>query len=210
MYASDALELSLRRALGASAIVKLLGTELSLPYYVLMGWHTSFTTAHPAHSAFFYHRKSGYSAVVAMFTRLVIIETVVFHLLVQHWSPVAAWILTGLSVYSLFWLIGDYQASRLHPIVLGPEHLYVRTGLRWQVDVPLTQIVGIRKATRMPAKGSSYLNAVVYGEPQRIVELKEPIMVHGVFGMQRKATNIGLTLDDAPRFHAELRHRMQV
>lgn len=145
-----------------------------------------------------------------MFACLIMIETVVLHLLIQHWSTVFAWILTASSIYTLFWLLGDYQASRLHPLVLGSEYLYVRTGLRWQVDIPLVQIAGIRKATRLRGKASNYLNAAVYGEPRCVLELREPVVVHGLFGTQRTVTSIGLTVDDESQFQATLREHMVV
>lgn len=60
IYASDALAASLRRAIGPGLGATLLATELSLPYYALLGWRASFTSPDARHVPFSYHRKSGY------------------------------------------------------------------------------------------------------------------------------------------------------
>ncbi len=204
IYASDALEISLRDGIGTHPVIKILVTELSLPYYLLFGWWRSFTSSDPRNLVFSYHRKTGYSALLALFFGLIAIETVVLHILIQHWSPLVAWILTGLSIYSLVWLVGDYQAARLNPIVLSPDHLYIRTGLRWRVDVPLSNIRALRKATHADTQAPDYLNAAVYGVAHYTLLLKEPMIVQGLLGIQKQVSNIGLIVDDEQRFLAEL------
>jgi hypothetical protein len=51
-------------------------------------------------------------AIVCIVALILLVETTVPHLLLQRWSALAAWIFTGLSLYSLLWLTGDYYAIR--------------------------------------------------------------------------------------------------
>ena len=206
VYASDALEASLRHTFGSSRMIGLLMTELLIAYYVVGGWFRSFKNTNPINVPISCHRTSGYGAVVCMFTGLLILETFGLHLVIQHWSPTAAWVLTALSIYSLLWIIGDYHAVRLHPIVLGTHTLYIRTGLRWRVDIDWMNIAAVRRTTgQKPAH--RYLNAAVFGEPRFVLQLKEPVIAHGLFGSQKQVSYIGLTVDDDTLFQTELNKR---
>jgi hypothetical protein len=208
VYASDALEASIRHSFGASPWVAVLVTELSLPYYVVYGWFHRFTPTQADQLVLPYHRTSGYGAVVGLLTILIGLETLGFHLLIQHWSAPLAWSLTLLSLYSLLWIMGDYHAARLHPIILTPEQVHIRTGLRWRIDVAWTAIAAVQMG--MPrTRLHSYVNAAVYGEPQLVLHLKEPVMAYGILGMRKSVRHIGLTVDDPRRFHAEVTQRLQ-
>jgi len=209
VYVSDALEISLRRVVGTSPVIKLLVTELTLPAYVLIGWFKSYTPSDPQHVPFSYDRKTGYGTVVPLFIGLVSLETMLVHVLVQYWSPMIAWILTGLSVYSLVWIVGDYQACRFHPLVLTADQLHIRTGLRWRADVPLTAIKSVQRATRAEPKASDYVNVAVYGEPRYLLYLTKPIIMHGLLGIEKQVTKIGFSVDDGLRFEAELQRKLQ-
>lgn len=61
------------------------------------------------------------------------------------------------------WIIGDFHAVRLHPLVLSPTTLYVRTGLRWRVELARTQIAAVGRATPRRLPRQQVLNAAVYG-----------------------------------------------
>ena len=78
-YPSDALEASLRAVLGNSRLLPLLVTELSMPYYLVAGWFSTYRSANPHNVALTYHRRSGYGAVIAMFGFVIAIETVGLH-----------------------------------------------------------------------------------------------------------------------------------
>lgn len=74
------------------------------------GWRCCRSTrSSPRDRAFTYHRKSLYPALFLVVLLLIIVETLALHLLIQRWSPGIAWLLTGLSLYSIFWIIGDFN-----------------------------------------------------------------------------------------------------
>lgn len=210
VYPTDALEASLRQIFGASPVLALLVTELSIPYYVLCGWSQRFTTSDPTLTPLSHHRESRYAAVVAMFTGVLVLETIGLHLVVQHWSDTAAWVLTALSIYSLIWLIGDYQAVRLHPHVLSDQLLLLRTGLRWRIDLAWSNIVAVH---RTPPRGPhlhNYVNTAVYGEPKLVLQLREPVIARGLFGIHKRVQQIGLTVDDETTLRTALWQRAQI
>ncbi len=145
IYFIDAFGESCRRALGNLPILGIILTEFSLIYFAFAGWFKKFENLDSNNIPFSYHRKNGYAAIVGVIIIILITETLALHLLLQRWSLVAAWIFTGLSLYGLFWLLGDYHAMRLHPIVLSQNVLFIRSGLRWRTTLPLANLAAIDK-----------------------------------------------------------------
>jgi hypothetical protein len=209
VYATDALAVSVKQALGNVPGLGIVLTEFSLLYFAFGGWFKKFTSPDSSHIPFSYHRKSGYAAILGVLLMVLITETTALHLLLQRWSLLAAWIFTGLSIYGSFWLLGDYHAMRLHPIVLGREFLYLRTGLRWRAVVPLAEIAGIQKFNPREKRADDYLHLSVFGDPRLVIHCKRPVMVKGLFGIKREVSQIGLTVDDEKLFRKELSKRVE-
>lgn len=209
IYFIDALETSVHSTFGNYPAVKLLTIELSLIFLAFFGFFLKFTTRNSQDKIFTYHRKSLYPAIFLVLVLLIILETISLHLLIQRWNSLVAWILTGLSIYSIFWIIGDFNAIRLHPIVLGSETLYLRSGFRWNVTVRLMDIADLQTPKRNDAKSPDYLSFALAGEPHMVIVLKQPVHVKGLFGMDKEVSRIGLFLDDVATFRAALDQRRQ-
>lgn len=203
IFATDAVEASLGRVFGAPIIAALLVTELTLISNVFSGWFRRFRPA-PGQTAFTYHRRSAYGLIVAALCLLLLVETTLVHLIVSHWSNTAAWILSLSSLYALLWIIGDYHAIRLRPIILDADRLHLRAGQRWRLSIPYGLIREIRQATKADAKKSDYVNFAIAGEPGLILELAEPVEVVGLLGRRKQARYLGLTVDDTKAFQSAL------
>lgn len=193
-----------RSIAGQSIAADIIATEFGLI-------HSAFTPrrapAAPA-GGFSHHRRVGYGAVATAFAAIVAIESIVVHLLLQRWSVVAAWVLTGLSLYSIVWLIGDYRAIARRWTTLTDTHVRIRLGLRWEVDVPLASIESTAAVRELdePAPGDLRIS------PLRTVNVRialtEPVLAIGMYGMKRKPSTIWLCLDDAAGFVAQVSARM--
>lgn len=205
---NDKVEIVAREELGDSMPVRLLAAEVSLFYYALTGWFKVFKSR-PGTIAFSYHRKKGFSALMGVLLFLVIVETTVMHMAIRLWSPLLAWILTGVSIYSFLWLVGDLQAIRLQPIVLNRDNLFLRTGMRWRVNIPISNIAGIQEGTSLREKNDSYLRMTVYGEPNYTIHLKNAMKVSGLLGMQRDVQQIGIFIDEERKFLKEMNRRRE-
>lgn len=123
-------------------------------------------------------------------------ETVGLHLLVSPWTATGAWVLTGLSVYSAFWLVGEGQALRLMPHHLGPDRLRVQVGLRWRTDVPYAVL---RSAERIDEPGEDDLELVVPGAPRVRLVASRPVEVVGLFGIHKQVTQLVVPVDEPER-----------
>ena len=199
-YISDALEV----AAGKNHIVKIVLTELLLMYLAVGGWFKKVSTTEGA-LCFTYHRNSGYPAILGTMAFLLIVETVGVHLLLMQWSSIAANIVTGLSVYGLIWLIGDFHAIRLHPVILTDDKLLLRIGVRWNATIPIREIAEIRIGGKT-SKSKSYLRASILW-PRVVIHLRNPITVRGLFGIIRNPSEIGLSIDDPELFRNEILKR---
>ncbi len=206
IFASDAAEASLGRALGIPTVAALLVTELTLLANFFTGWFRRFQPG-PGQLAFSYHRRSAYGLMVAAMGLLLVVETFLVHLIVRHWSNTAAWVLTLASLYTLLWVIGDYQAIRLRPIVLDPNRLHLRSGQRWRLSVPYSLVTEVRSPAKADSKREDYVNFAVGGEPGLVLELAEPVQAIGLLGRRKQVRSVGLTLDDPKAFQAALAER---
>jgi len=210
IYFIDALAESCKRVLGRLPVLGFVLTEFTLVYFAFGGWFRKFVNLDSNNLPFSYHRKSGYAAILGIIMMVLLAETAALHLLLQVWSKVAAWIFTGLSMYSLFWLLGDYHAMRLHPIVLGQNVLFIRTGLRWRATLPLADIAAIQKFNARAKRAKDYLGLAVFGDPRLIIHCKQPVLVQGSFGIKRKVNRLGMTVDDEKLFLETLHQRLSI
>jgi hypothetical protein len=170
--------------------------ELVAVGLALAGWFRRAPT-----DGFAMHRRKSWGAIVGALGLLIAAETVALHLLVGIWSPIAAWILTALSIYSAAWLAGDYHAIRLYPIRVTERELAISIGLRWRVAIPRDLVVDATVIDASP-EGALRLGIV---EPTVLLTLSRPVEVRGLFGITRRATAITLTIDEPERFLAALR-----
>jgi hypothetical protein len=171
---------------GGGRLAAIVNSEVAILGYALFAWRT------PSRRV----DKSGWGSIVVCFLVLIGFESIGVHLLVAHWSAKAAWIVTALDLYGMLWLIGDYHALRLLPTFIAGGVLHVRHGLRWSVDVPLTNIAAIEDA---PAewKRKGVLKLTLLDDPRYLVRLAEPVAATGLMGIRRMIDTIAVNPDDA-------------
>lgn len=199
----EPLEQTLRRSLEttyaglpALPVYRLALTETLLIYYGVFG---SFRRTPPARPhTFSYHRSQDTTVSLALML-IIALEVVPLHVLVHSWSGVGAWLLTGASLYTLLWLLGDLQALRLKPITLTPTRLRLYTGLRWQAEVTLDNIAAV---TTAEPRAACINLSISRSKPQLYLLLKRPASVFGVFGRRTEVTCIGVCVDEPERFQA--------
>ncbi len=186
-----------REILPARRVAEAIAFEMAVLYYSLFSWRRRPKTS-PGTQAFTYHRTSGYGALGFAFLIATLAEAIPVHILVARWSPGAAWFLTALAAYGLFWFLADYRATRLRPILLDEETLSIRTGLRWTIRIPRAHIVAIHKKA---PKSEPFLRATLPMMKPLWIELTEPVTAQGPYGIQKQARWISVAVDDAKAFH---------
>lgn len=195
----DRIRETLRGAFDVPAVVGVLAYEVSL-------FHYAFSLRRPEtpRHGFTYHRANGYRTLFAAFLLIAAVELIGVHILLQMWSTTAALIHVVISLYGIFWLVGDFRAMSQRPHELRDDRLRVRCGLRWDLDAAWSHVACVRK-TRRPTPGDDYLSTVLMTSPQYVVELQEPVEAVGPYGVTRDVQRIGIVVDDAAAFEARLR-----
>jgi hypothetical protein len=207
-----------REVLPMRRVAEAIAFEMAVLYYALFGWRPGPGSLGPAKRlaarrarrsepgqgsrdpgpaaarVFTYHRTSGYGAIVFALLMVTAAETIPVHILLLQWSHTAAWLLTALSVYGLFWFLADYRATRLRPIVLDGDTLVVRTGLRWTVRIPRAHIAAVHTK---PPRAERVLRTNLPMTKPLWIELTEPVTAQGPYGIERQARWVSVAVDEA-------------
>lgn len=198
--AADTLEQLRRAALELTRndrVAAILASELAVFYYAIGSWwarvHVPAGT-----SAFTHHRRSGHGGIVLAFILVMSVEGIAVHFLLLRWSAVAAWIFTAGTVYGALWLIADYRATVLRPILVSDETVLIRAGFRCTVQVPLSRITAVGHTKPQFAKES--VNLTFLGTPTHWLTLSEPMVAEGPYGFRRLVRAIGIEPDAAEDF----------
>ena len=120
-----------------------------------------------------------------------------------------AWILSLLTLYSMFWLWADLRACKLRPIIVTDSKVILRAGMRWTVEVPKTQIQTIVR--QPPDDPKQSLNLSLFTAPNVYLHLKHPVSCIGPYGFQKTTSIIGAQPDEPEAFiqACEVNHQAQ-
>ena len=133
---------------------------------------------------------------LAVFFMLALLELLAVHLLLSIWSPVAAWVLSGLTVLMLFQMSLLVHGMVKWPTVVDDTKIIVRHGRRGDVIVPLAQVVSIEDVSFRPEeKGPQAFRATVLAQPNIRIRLSEPL-----HRGRRTLSSISIRLDDPASF----------
>lgn len=199
LYFTDALFAGFQKSLSDRIIFSIAFVEFFLIYFSIGGWFMKPPHVAEGQQHFTYHKKSGYLGILGILLFVLLMETFALHMIVMRWSVSIAWILTVLSLYGAFWLIGDYHAIRVHPVIATPDMLYLRIGLRWRADIQRNNIAAIDTGAPKNPKSRDYLRASILW-PRATLVLKSPVELHGLFGRKRIVSRLGLSIDDVDSF----------
>ncbi len=123
---------------------------------------------------FYCHLKDGLHSFLQGFVFLIVFEIPLLHLLLHFiWSPMAANIITGLTIFGLAFFIAEYRAIEKRPISITGQQLIIRYGLNNPLVIELSEIKQVK-----------YNNSPIYkcSDNKRFNSIGDP--------------NIEITLDD--------------
>jgi hypothetical protein len=179
--------------------------EIAMIYYCFFTW----TKPIFPNNAFTYHKRSDLALIFGVFIGLILVETFAFHILVERWSPVVAWIGTSLSLYSMIQIIGIIKSASRRPIILKNEKVILRFGMMSETEVTYDDIERVELSQRtisnnpLAKKLGTELtshNVVIY--------LKKENTLHGLFGIKNNFNILSLFVDDQKRFKEEIDQRI--
>lgn len=137
----------------------------------------------------------------ATFTLLVFgsaVEGLLAHVLLERWSPTAAWVWTGLNGLGLLWLLAYGRALAVRPVTVGRRRLYLRSGLHWTGSTPLANV---EEAVPYNAgRDAEALCIAIDVKPNVTLRFARPLGLYGVYLTQREVGHVALHLDEPDAF----------
>jgi hypothetical protein len=194
-------------------IARLVSTEIDI--WVSL-WRFTFSSRN---SYQFYPAKRsilGYLAIFTFFTAP--IELVLVHVLVP--SEMMAWIITGISVYGMFWILGMYASIRTMPLSLDENELILRYGVFGEVTVSKSNIDSIDvKTAKLAGASDGYRSAagesgqiegwfLSAGQTDVTICLGAPIRPFGFIRISPPVSTINIAVDKPEQFVYSVREQL--
>lgn len=207
---SQNLELSLDRAIGNrfgnTVFARLLRLESRVWLYGLFRR----PIRHPFPGVLQFHvGKQGMNATnQAGFLMLIGAEIPIAHFLVYLFDPVAAAVVTALSVYGFLFMLAEYRATLHRPLSVTDRGLQVRYGVASDFLVEWSSIATAAPTREPVRRARGRIRLIGMGEANVVIELAPGTRVSGLAG-SRVVEQIFLGVDDPAGLIAEIRARRQ-
>jgi len=176
-----------------------IATEVGVIYYGFINWRTRKLDI----NEFTYHKKSSSIAIFLALILIIVGETVGVHFLLAKLSGLAAWILTGLSAYTVVQVLGFAKSISKRPISLEDKEVALRYGIINEARILYTNIESIELSTKELGKSKQVKDLSPLGDTvghNVIISLKTESVLTGLYGIRKKFKVISFHLDEPERF----------
>ncbi|MDK1287592.1 hypothetical protein [Pseudoalteromonas umbrosa] len=193
------IEQSVSRYLGTGKFAQFLCFEIRMWTFALVPKRIHSKT-YQGNAHFSYHQKDGTHSNLLGFIILIAIEIPIVHLLLHFiWSPMAANIVSLLTIFSLVFFIAEYRAIAKRPISLTEDTLIVRYGLYNPIVIPLNNILDIKKNHQPITRGKNLKRFNYSGVPNIEIILNKP---------KGTIKSLFIGVDDPTNFIASINSRL--
>ena len=179
-------------------------TEIAVIYYGFIHWKKKKLKT----NEFSYHKDSGTIGILIAILFLIAIETVALHLLLSMWSILAAWILTGISIYSGIQILGFLKSMSKRPIVLEADKLHLRYGIMNETTINIKDIDSIILSTKDIELNKTTRKLSFLGNLEGhnlIIKLKKENLLTGLYGIKRPYDTLALHVDKKVEFKNKIK-----
>lgn len=118
--------------------------ESRILYYAFFKWRAPQKKA--GENQFFLHTKSNYFWFFLALMHEQIIEMGFLHIYIKQTDPLLANIISALHIYSVIYIMGDYNWVRNTPITVGNHIVNMKIGARRELNFHINDIAAIQKA----------------------------------------------------------------
>ena len=191
----------------SGAIARLFLLEAGTLYFGLWHWKK----VKRKENEFTYHRETGTLAIVYILIAVICIETVAFHFLLQGWSKTVAWIVTAISIYSGFQLLGVAKSLAKRSFVLSDSKLLLRYGILSAADIDYENIAFIEEqsALHTPEENERQLSPLGAIESTNVLlRFRNPVEIYGM-GKAVKTKALSIFVDEKSRFISALSEKIR-
>lgn len=197
----EALKKSIRTSISHPKIAALLQHECSMIYYAFLSWGKK-PYQEPGTSAYSYHKESGWFIAVLSFSKILLFEGIIIHILVMNWSHPAAWLLSIGNLYFIILLISDYRAMKLNPAIVSENGLILRYGVQLTAELAWSNIASIETIQyKAPDKQQMKVSFIPIGfEGNVLIRLKQKTRVAKIFGVTQEVEQLFIFIDQPHPF----------
>ncbi len=200
-----ALDDAISRRLGRTGIASVLRLEARMWLYALVRRPVRHAFAGDAH--FHVHLQQGNASNQGAFLLLIAVEVPVMHVIVHLFNPLAAIIVSALSVYGFIFLWAEYRATRLRPVSATATCLQIRYGVAGDVAVPWACIASVTRHSGLARRATGRMRFIGMGAANVRIGLRRGTRLPGLLG-EREVDEVLLGIDEPERFIACLHARI--
>jgi len=185
----------------------LFATEIATFYYGFFSWKKRKLSTHE----FSYHKDNSAIAVLWVVLMLVLVETAVLHILLMQWSVIAAWILSGISIYTGFQVFGMVRSLSKRPIAINEDALKLPYGIMASATIDYTNIASIELSSSDIEESDTIrrLSPLSNLAPHNvIIHLNDCTTFKSLYGIKKTCKAIALHVDEPETFKAKLESKV--
>lgn len=184
---------------------RLISSEIAMLYY-LLNWKRARTESP---YEFSYHRKSGIILILCTLLGVASMELFAVHILLESWSTTAAWIATGITIYSFLQIIALMRSIVQRPNVIDSEEgkLKLKYGYFAFADIEISQIEKILFTARTLPESENMMKFSPLGildSHNTVIYLKEATEINNLYTKGKQTKVIGVFFDDKAQLRNEL------
>ena len=176
--------------------------EIGFIYYAFIRWRKNKNQANQ-----FSYSSSGILPILMVFMFMLLLETILVHILLSLWSSIAAWILTGISIYTFVQLFALLKSIILRPIEVRNSRLFLRYGILRESEIYLKNIYRIEMGKSSHIESLSPFKDLE--DMNLIIHLNEDCTIFGIFGEPKKYRSIGIFVDNKLEFIKTIEEQAQ-
>ncbi|MGB3467550.1 MAG: hypothetical protein WBA74_19850 [Cyclobacteriaceae bacterium] len=185
-------------------VAKVIASEVIMFYYLFWKWKQG--------SGFTIYKQSGVMAVLVTVAFLTVAEILIVHLLLVTRSPVIAWVLFFISLYSFMQILSLSKSIYLEVPAFQTDRLTLRYGWLKSTHIQYDNILSVEvNQSDLPENDNSFTFMGLFKNMESngiYIELKELIAVRSLF-RDKYTKRIFFPIDEAHSFSEVLREKIE-
>jgi len=125
----------------------------------------------------------------------------------MKWSTVAAWIVSGLSIYSGIQIFGFLKSMSKRPFSIEANTIHLRYGILSEATIDINNIKSIEISSKPIEFDDNIRKLSPLGELEShniVINVKNENAMTGLYGVKRKFKTLAFYIDEKEEFKAEL------
>jgi len=204
-------------------IIIILAKEWKILYYAFFCWKREKVNSD---ILFQLDKNSTYFWLFIALMHEQVIELIVFHIYFKKVDPSYTYIISGLHIYSIFYIMGDYNWVRNTPIRISGNMIEMKIGARRELSFNISDIKSIQKSKlKYDSSGGIIHEKAVFhvtafprvltklfgitDELKHEIIFNKPIYYKGYFGLKKQVSKALIYIEESNDFVSILEMKME-